>query len=218
VSTTAMVFGTRARVRLAAVTGVATIGLDLALCFDHTTDLPTRAVPALVASFVLLVLSGGKREVLGLRLCPKQGWRYWVLPSAIGGGVIVLASAIYLLAFPSEWSSLAFSGQLLRDEVWDRILFSCFETPLVEEALYRLILCVSLLSIIGRLPTILVSGLVFASLHVIYHKPSPDNAIAGFVLGWAFLESESIALPIVMHGVGNLAVIGVELLAAAIAR
>jgi uncharacterized protein len=48
---------------------------------------------------------------------------------------------------------------------------------------------------------------VFALLHVAYGNPGIDNTIGGFILTWAFLKSETILVPIVLHGLGNLAVL-----------
>jgi hypothetical protein len=75
--------------------------------------------------------------------------------------------------------------------------------PLVEEPIYRLALCVPLVAIIGYWPTIVVSGAVFALLHHRYGNLSPENALAGLLLGWAYLRSGSLALPILLHSVGN---------------
>ena len=65
----------------------------------------------------------------------------------------------------------------------------------------------------GKWPTIIASGLVFAALHFRFGVASPDNAIAGFVLAWAYIKSESILVPITLHALGNLAV-GLYMLAA----
>jgi membrane protease YdiL (CAAX protease family) len=43
----------------------------------------------------------------------------------------------------------------------------------------------------------------FALLHHRYGNLSPENALAGLLLGWAYLRSGSLALPILLHSVGN---------------
>ena len=38
-----------------------------------------------------------------------------------------------------------------------------------------------------------------------YGNPSPENLVGGFFLAWAYLKSDSIIVPVVLHGLGNLA-------------
>lgn len=210
-------FDTRARAWVAALIGVVAVAADLVLCQLGTTELPPRAPLALAALGLLFWLSRGRAGSLGIQLRPTQGFRYWVVPSALAGGGVLLVCVIYLLLFPEQQSLLAEYGRdIAAYGVWDRIVFSCLQTPLLEEAIYRVILCASLVKIIGHVPTILMSGVVFASLHVVYGNPAPSNAVAGFVFAWAYLKSESVTLPIVMHGGGNLFVLGVQLAAAAL--
>jgi membrane protease YdiL (CAAX protease family) len=44
---------------------------------------------------------------------------------------------------------------------------------------------------------------VFAWLHQLYGHLSPDNALAGLLLTWAYLRSGSLAVPIAPHALGN---------------
>jgi CAAX protease family protein len=59
--------------------------------------------------------------------------------------------------------------------------------------------------------TILVSGLAFGALHVLYGNPGPDNLIAGFFLGWAYLKSGSVLVPMILHSLGNLIALSAHL-------
>jgi membrane protease YdiL (CAAX protease family) len=86
----------------------------------------------------------------------------------------------------------------------------CFFAPLLEEALYRLILCVALVRIAGPQWTILASGAIFAALHFVGGNPSPENFIGGYFLAWAFLKSGSILTPIVLHSLGNACVVALH--------
>ena len=47
----------------------------------------------------------------------------------------------------------------------------------------------------------------FAALHVAYGNPSPENLVGGFLLGWVYLKSETILLPVLLHSLGNLLVL-----------
>jgi membrane protease YdiL (CAAX protease family) len=41
-------------------------------------------------------------------------------------------------------------------------------------------------------------------MHIVAGVPSPENLVGGFFLAWAFLKSSSIAVPVVLHSLGNL--------------
>jgi membrane protease YdiL (CAAX protease family) len=84
----------------------------------------------------------------------------------------------------------------------------CISAPILEEALYRLVLCVALVRIAGPRWTIFASGAMFAALHFVWGNASPDNFIAGYFLAWVFLKSGSILTPLVLHSLGNLCVLG----------
>src|SRR5439155_10185900 len=83
----------------------------------------------------------------------------------------------------------------------------CVFAPVLEEAVYRLALCVPLAVWLGPWRAIVVSGLAFAGLHVAYGNPSPENLVGGLFLAWAYLKSESIVVPVVLHSLGNLCVL-----------
>lgn len=73
-----------------------------------------------------------------------------------------------------------------------------------QVSIYRLILCVPLTVLLGPWRTVAVSGLAFGGLHWAYGTPSPENLVGGFLLAWAYLKSGSIAVPVMLHGLGNL--------------
>jgi membrane protease YdiL (CAAX protease family) len=59
---------------------------------------------------------------------------------------------------------------------------------------------------VGCWKTIAASGVLFGLLHVVYGNPSPENLVGGFFLAWAYLKSESILIPFILHAGGNLIV------------
>ena len=79
----------------------------------------------------------------------------------------------------------------------------CVQVPLVEEVLYRLVLCVPLVALAGPRSAITDGGIVFAALHFVYGNPGPDNFIASFFPCWAYVKSGSLIVPILFHCVGN---------------
>jgi hypothetical protein len=136
--------------------------------------------------------------------------RFWLKAILILGLIVVAACLVAIpVARLFDRDLLALWSQAERPTE-ARLLNACVKSPLLEELLYRAVLCAPLVALLGRKAVIVVSGLVFAWLHVRYGNPSPDNAVAGFLLGWAYLRSGSLLVPITLHALGNLAVLGFE--------
>lgn len=72
-----------------------------------------------------------------------------------------------------------------------------------DDVSFRVVICVGFVRAIGCWPTIAASGLIFGVLHVVYGNPSPENLVGGLFLAWAFLKSESIVVPLILHSAGN---------------
>jgi membrane protease YdiL (CAAX protease family) len=189
----------------ASAVGALVVAADLALiCWGRYSEaLYGRGALAVVALVAHLRLTDGDLASLGLYLAPSQSWRWWVKVS-LGIG---LAGAACLGV---GWCLWVLSGRALpiyatppSDIGW-AFLRMCVFTPVLEEVLYRLALCVPLAIWLGPWPTIVVSGLAFAGLHVVAGHPSPENLVGGLFLAWAYLKSESIVVPVLLHGLGNL--------------
>ena len=60
---------------------------------------------------------------------------------------------------------------------------------------------------------IAASGVIFAALHFVYGNPSPENAVGGLFLAWAYLKSETIVVPVLLHALGNSLVLAVQVAA-----
>jgi len=90
------------------------------------------------------------------------------------------------------------------------LLLFCVLAPILEEGLYRLVLCASLVPLVGPRWTIFLSGALFAALHFVGSNPGLDNFIAGYFLAWVYLKSGSIVTPIVLHSLGNLCVVAMH--------
>jgi uncharacterized protein len=209
----------RRRVWMAAALGVLIVAGDMGLSFSHPRELLVRFILGCSAVGGLVLLAGGDLRSLGLALRPARGWRYWVVASAVAAVGIFGFSLVVVAFVPKLWVMLVERGEALWiSDLWPTLIFSCVQTPIVEELLYRGVLCAALVQAIGRTPTIVLSGVVFALLHVVYDNPGPDNAIAGFILGWAFLASRTLLIPVLMHAGGNLLVLLIQLMAFALTR
>jgi uncharacterized protein len=87
-----------------------------------------------------------------------------------------------------------------------RIMFvqMCVLSPIFEEATYQFGLCTGLVTVLRPWGTIVVTGMIFGALHILYGNPGPDNLIAGYFLAWAYLKSGTIVVPVVLHSFGKL--------------
>ena len=93
----------------------------------------------------------------------------------------------------------------------DAFLPACVNAPIIEETIYRLILCVPAVCLLRPAGAIVLSGAVFAAYHFTSGVASPDNFVAGYILCWAYLKSGSLLVPMVLHALGNLCILLLQL-------
>ena len=158
-----------------------------------------RLAIGLLVLVLFLALMQGDAAAVGIAR-PAPSVRWWLRASLITGSifcavVVAIVAVLYAAGYLPPLIPV--------DDPAGRLWEACVVAPLVEEPIYRLALCVPLVVIIGYWPTIVISGAVFALLHHRYGNLSPDNALAGLLLGWAYLRSGSLALPILLHVIGN---------------
>jgi membrane protease YdiL (CAAX protease family) len=204
--------GSPPRLAAAAALAGAVVAADLILVHFRPGYENVRLVFPLVAVVVCFFLARGDGDSLGLRLTPLQGWRWWATATLWIGA---LMAAIIGLAI-GLFSLLGYSLPVYRRNPADlgpMLLEMCVIAPLVEETIYRLALCPPVAAAARPAGAIVASGLAFAALHLVYGNPGPDNLIAGFFLGWAFLKSGSIAVPVLLHALGNLCALAAHILA-----
>jgi len=200
--------GSKAKVGVAAAFAVAVVGLDLTVAGLRLMSLDVfRSVAAVCGVCLYLVLAGGDRGSLGLRLVPRQGWAWWgkatlVIGGCVGGFVLVATVVAVLCGVDvAEYRLFRSAG-----EFWPWARHACLAAPVLEESIYRFVLCVAAAAAIGPVGAVLVSGITFGALHVVYGNPGPDNLVAGFVFAWAYQRSGSLLVPMALHGLGNLVV------------
>ena len=167
-----------------------------------------RPLLVLAGLLAILCLYEGDLPALGFRLTPAQGWSYWFRLGLWFGFVIGILCAIcgaiwWLCGWPIPVHRMPPS--------LDALIHFCVRAPVEEELIYRSLLVVAVLPTCGTRWTILISGLVFALIHVLGGNPGPDNQIAGFMLAWAFLKSKTILVPIAMHSAGNLIALSAQI-------
>jgi uncharacterized protein len=165
----------------------------------------SRFTPLALGVALLVGLAGGDRAGLGLRLRPVQGWGWWI-KAALGLGAVVVgfgALAVGALSLAGRDPLVFPPGFSVADQL-ARLPFACLFSPAVEEGVYRLLLCAGLVALLRPWGAVVASGAIFAALHFRYGNPSPDNFIGGYLFAWAYLKSESLAVPVALHAVANL--------------
>ncbi len=163
-----------------------------------------RAGAGVLGAVLILGLARGDRMSLGLRLRPVQGYGYWIKASLVVGAllgvlIVVAAAVMYAVGKPFATRSMFVSTSQFRPVALHAVVVA----PLLEEPIYRLVVCVPIIALFGRWPAVVASGGLFGYLHFHYGNPAPDNFFAGYVLAWAYLHSRSLAVPIALHALGN---------------
>lgn len=185
--------------------GCLAVAIDLWLIGwrHYPASIEGRFTVALLGLAAYIYLMQGDLASLGLIVRPIQGWRYWFRASLLIGmavaGCIVAGFGVWLLmgqelprfrTLPPEFAAEAFLGV-------------CVFAPVVEETIYRFLLCIPLAAWGRPRLAIAASGLAFAGLHLVYGNPSPENLVGGFFLAWAYLKSGTIVIPLLLHAAGN---------------
>jgi membrane protease YdiL (CAAX protease family) len=200
---------TDSRPRAAAAVAVAALVVLADLALVRSGDysyLGLRAAVPLLALVPYLILAGGARGPVGLKVRPLPGVRYWFKTTlAIGAaiGTIIVAAIIPLRWLGWELPLHSTSPDLF----WSEFVRMCLLAPAVEEGTYRVGLCCGIVGLLRPAGAIAASGFIFGALHVLYGNPGPDNLVAGFFLAWAYLKSGTILVPMALHALGNLCVL-----------
>lgn len=142
---------------------------------------------------------------------PNGGWRLWVKVSLIvTGWALLFWGALFWV---SSW--FAWAPQMARldpTELPPFLLYACVLAPLLEEGVYRLLLCTALATRFRHRTVILISGTLFALLHYAYGNLALTNAVAGYLLAWVYLMSGSVWLTMLWHSFGNLVILLAQVL------
>jgi membrane protease YdiL (CAAX protease family) len=156
---------------------------------------------ALVSCAIQASLANGDLASIGLAP-PAGGWLRWL---RISGILAAIALGIAVVAFAS-WHLRGRPtpvNLMPMQNIGPLFVPMCLLAPLLEESIYRVVLCAGVAAALGGRWAILVSGISFSLLHLIYGNPSLENQIGGFVLAWAFVSSGSIYVPLLLHAGGN---------------
>ena len=121
----------------------------------------------------------------------------------MGGGVAVIAGLMYLAGNDpfSLIGSASYSGNPFL------FLFTaCFLSPIAEELFFRGF-CYSYLRRFTRIPAIVLSSFLFAFCHLSSGSLPIIPFLGGLVFAAAFEYSKSLAAPLMIHILGNTAIL-----------
>jgi membrane protease YdiL (CAAX protease family) len=197
--------------KAAAVVAGAVVTMDFALAWsgEYLLWVEGRGTVAALALAAHVRLANGDLAGVGLRLRPVQGWGYWVRAAILIGLAVLACVAGGLGAWVLAGRELPVYSTAPA-EAGSAFLRMCLFAPVQEETIYRLALCVPLAVRPGPCAAIAASGLLFGGMHWAAGTPSPENLVGGFLLAWAYLKSGSIAVPVLLHGLGNLFALGAQ--------
>jgi membrane protease YdiL (CAAX protease family) len=201
----AMDLGLRRSPRIALLLAVVLVAVDFYLALRRVS-LPLRGAALIPVAFWMGERNRWSLSSLGLRLRPRQSVRYWAVAMAAIGLSVGVICAAFLAVNPDFWRTLVIYGEhySLPGKAREYLIFAMVEAPLGEEGIYRFALVNLMLPTLGDRKTVLLDGLAFGALHAAYGKLAPDNAVAGFFFAWSYIKSGSLAVPIVLHAMGNL--------------
>jgi len=174
---------------------------------------PQNSVLFYVVFFYLLVLLIVKfatkvsLENVGFRL-PEKGFGFFYALKGVGVFYGVIFALFFLgLNVAAYYFGYAPNIGTPSLQYYDnlQIKYMLVGAPMVEELIYRGVLIGLLGAVFGLRPwLILLSALLFALGHFTTGNASPENQIAGLLLGWVFYKSRSLLPVIILHFLGNL--------------
>jgi membrane protease YdiL (CAAX protease family) len=197
--------GSRWRLALTSLVGAVVVAGNF-ISIHARFSLSQDVVLAALAVAVYLPLLRWDRASLGLTVKPKQGWWYWCWLAALLGGVQVVATGLRLAfgLYPA-------SERILPEQFGEEIVYSCIAAPLIEEVVFRLALCVPAVVLVRPVGAIAASAVLFSLAHIVGGVVSIGHLLVGIFLAWAYLESGSILVPVVLHSLGNLLPTGTKI-------
>ena len=189
---------------LACGVGITALAGDLSVVWwnHYPESIEGRWLIAVAVFVTYLHLVRGDLASLGLTTKPVQGWGYWIRATLWIGVAVLICIAVGL----SVWLLLGREVPIYTippGSVVTSFLRMCVFAPVLEEAIYRLALCVPLAGLSRPWTAIVASGLVFGVLHILYGNPSPENLVGGLFLAWAYLKSGTLYVPVLLHSLGN---------------
>jgi membrane protease YdiL (CAAX protease family) len=134
---------------------------------------------------------------------PREGWLPWwqvSLWTLLGAAGLMIPILVAIMHFKPELAPDPLDGAAFAAALFPM----CVLAPLTEEGVYRWLLCTGLSTRLPPWVIVVLSGTMFAGLHIIYGNPAVTNLLAGYLLAWVYLASGSLLVPVLWHAGGNL--------------
>jgi len=169
--------------------------------------MPPRLLLPCIASILFLLIAKFHYKVPLKRFgifwgIGEQSLKYWIKFSLVIApifAILVIASFNILKYLGTDL--ITFTGKVELGFILNSTIF-----PISEELLFRAIFLTLVASLWNWKYAIISGGILFAFYHFLYGNLSPDNFLAGFLLGWIFYKSRSVIVPFIFHIAGNLIV------------
>lgn len=160
---------------------------------------PAVAWVCIVPYPFLRSIARADHKSIGFRLPTKTEWGRWSEFASVCAIALVIVVLFFRVLRNRGWFEVATPD--VAPELF--VLNALIVAPLLEEMLFRALLCSVLRGFLGNWATILIGGAVFAGAHFIYGTASLENFLAGYLLCYVFLRSSSLLVPVLMHSGGN---------------
>jgi membrane protease YdiL (CAAX protease family) len=191
------------------VAALLAVAADMLLCY-YVRDFAFSWQRAILPTIALLCYQHLQRKHGGRgwpQIPPDGGWRSWVKVSLIvTAWALLLWFLLFGVASLFDWYGPRFPT-LDPAKLPPMLVSSCVLAPVLEEAVYRYLLCTALAMRFRHRTVVFISGTLFGLLHFTYGNLAPTNLLAGYLLSWAYLMSSSLWIPVVWHAVGNLGIL-----------
>lgn len=182
---------------LAALAGPRALGLHSFRAYLWLAALTAAAAVA------LCVARDWNAAELGLTLRPRPAIRYWIAAGLWMSAAVLAAIAAALVLARRGFDPFGLCPAPVPPLTPLELSLTAAVHPVLEEALFRFVLCGALVGRVSQGTNVATSGFAFAVSHVVLGGIGPDSAVGGFLLAWAFLRGGSIAVPIALHALGN---------------
>lgn len=152
----------------------------------------------------------------GVRLPEPGSWRWFVKFALFLGAAYAAVGLCLVLIYRGEAARLS-AGAMY----WLRnagVASWCFRAlvvaPLAEELVFRGVLYGAIRRRLRAGPAVLLSAVVFAAMHPVWIAGLLlpwTQFLGGLIFAWSYERTRSLALPVLLHVVGNLGVLSMRL-------